>query len=79
MNTTKKIKINKKISHVIDFLVLFLSFFSGAGLADINLAPAVPPEVFLNLRSSEKMVPEQPESSDHTKPEAHLVTQDCLS
>ncbi|KAF4082340.1 hypothetical protein AMELA_G00150710 [Ameiurus melas] len=34
-----------------------------AGHVDINVGPAVPPEVFVNLRTSEKMVPEQPESS----------------
>ncbi|KAB5543313.1 hypothetical protein PHYPO_G00077610 [Pangasianodon hypophthalmus] len=44
---------------------------SRAGHVDINVAPAVPPEVFLNLCSSEKMVPEQPESSGHTKPNTH--------
>ncbi|XP_053501766.1 ciliogenesis and planar polarity effector 1 isoform X4 [Ictalurus furcatus] len=34
-----------------------------AGHVDINVAPAAPPEVFLNLRTSEETVPEQPESS----------------
>lgn len=43
------------------------------GHVDVNVAPAVPPEVFLNLHSSEKMVPEQPESSGHAEPKTHAV------
>lgn len=46
---------------------------------DVNVAPAVPPEVFLNLHSSEKMVPEQPESSGHAEPKTHAVKKKRLS
>lgn len=50
--------------------------FLGSGHVDINVAPAVPPEVFLNLPSSEIMVPEQPESSIHIEPKVHAVRKD---
>ncbi|XP_060764829.1 ciliogenesis and planar polarity effector 1 isoform X4 [Neoarius graeffei] len=50
-----------------------------SGHVDINVAPAAPPEVFLNLPSSERMVPEQPESSVHIEPKAHARGQELIS
>lgn len=74
-----------KYSQITGLLILnpVISFpfpvtFHGAGYTDIEVAPAVPSEVFLNLRGSEKRFPEQPESSSHTEPEAHTVLTDCL-
>lgn len=62
---------------MIDFSLISVTFL-GAGHVDINVAPAAPPEVFLNLRTSEETVPEQPESSGDAEGKSRTVKDDTF-